>query len=87
MNCIYDNKIESISTATEAKKTLKSRLIFIPTEIVGRVNNYKSMDYIGNIAEFIKYKLKNITQCYEVYNYVDKPYLNMNQLMAEIEKV
>ncbi len=44
------------------------------------------MAYIGNIAEFIKYKLKNITKSYEVYNYVDKPDLNMNQLMAEIEK-
>lgn len=44
------------------------------------------MVYIGNIAEFIKYKLKNITKGYEVYNYVDKPDLNMNQLMAEIEK-
>ncbi|ECH5183398.1 UDP-N-acetylglucosamine 4-epimerase, partial [Salmonella enterica] len=39
------------------------------------------MAYIGNIAEFIKYKLKNITKSYEVYNYVDKPDLNMNQLM------
>lgn len=53
---------------------------------MGPVNNYKSMAYIGNIAEFIKYKLKNITKGYEVYNYVDKPDLNMNQLMAEIEK-
>ncbi|EJG2830010.1 UDP-N-acetylglucosamine 4-epimerase, partial [Salmonella enterica subsp. enterica serovar Johannesburg] len=26
------------------------------------------MAYIGNIAEFIKYKLKNITKSYEVYN-------------------
>ncbi|MCV5633030.1 N-acetyl-alpha-D-glucosaminyl-diphospho-ditrans,octacis-undecaprenol 4-epimerase, partial [Escherichia coli] len=42
--------------------------------------------YIGNIVEFIKYKLKNVAAGYEVYNYVDKPDLNMNQLVAEVEQ-
>lgn len=48
--------------------------------------NYKSMAYVGNIVEFIKFKLKNVTAGYEVYNYVDKPDLNMNQLVAEVEQ-
>ncbi|GLR10860.1 UDP-N-acetylglucosamine 4-epimerase [Mixta theicola] len=54
--------------------------------MVGPGKNYKSMAYVGNIVEFIKYKLENITQSYEVYNYVDKPDLNMNELAAEVEK-
>lgn len=54
--------------------------------MVGAGTNYKSMAYVGNIVEFIKYKLKNVTAGYEVYNYVDKPDLNMNQLVAEVEQ-
>ncbi|MCS3601269.1 nucleoside-diphosphate-sugar epimerase [Buttiauxella sp. BIGb0471] len=54
--------------------------------MVGAGNNYKSMAYVGNIVEFIKYKLQNVQQGYQVYNYVDKPDLNMNQLVSEVEK-
>ena len=54
--------------------------------MVGPGKNYKSMAYVGNIVEFIKYKLENISRSYEVYNYVDKPDLNMNELAAEVEK-
>lgn len=54
--------------------------------MVGKGNNYKSMAYVGNIVEFIKYKLANVHVGYEVYNYVDKPDLNMNQLVSEVEK-
>ena len=54
--------------------------------MVGSGTNYKSMAYVGNIVEFIKYKLLNVEKGYEVYNYVDKPDLNMNQLVAEVEK-
>ncbi|WPU24668.1 NAD-dependent epimerase/dehydratase family protein [Cedecea neteri] len=54
--------------------------------MVGGGNNYKSMAYVGNIVEFIKYKLANVQVGYEVYNYVDKPDLNMNQLVSEVEK-
>lgn len=53
--------------------------------MVGAGNNYKSMAYVGNIVEMIKYKLSNVTKGYEVYNYVDKPDLNMNQLVREVE--
>ena len=44
------------------------------------------MAYVGNIVEFIKFKLKNVQPGYEVFNYVDKPDLNMNQLVSEVEK-
>ncbi|UCQ16839.1 NAD-dependent epimerase/dehydratase family protein [Edwardsiella tarda] len=54
--------------------------------MVGSGTNYKSMAYVGNIVEFIKYKLNDKNKGYEVYNYVDKPDLNMNQLVAEVEK-
>lgn len=54
--------------------------------MVGAGNNYKSMAYVGNIVEFIKYKLHNVEKGYQVYNYVDKPDLNMNQLVSEVEK-
>ncbi|WP_407731298.1 NAD-dependent epimerase/dehydratase family protein [Pseudocitrobacter faecalis] len=54
--------------------------------MVGSGTNYKSMAYVGNIVEFIKYKLQNVNAGYEVYNYVDKPDLSMNELVSEVEK-
>lgn len=54
--------------------------------MVGLGTNYKLTTYVGSIVEFIKYKLKNTTEGYEVYNYVDKPDLNMNQLVSGIVK-
>lgn len=53
--------------------------------MVGSGTNYKSMAYIGNIVAFIEYKLKNMQIGYEVYNYVDKPDLSMNELVTEVE--
>ncbi|VDZ89731.1 Uncharacterised protein [Lelliottia amnigena] len=44
------------------------------------------MAYVGNIVDFIKFRLINIKPGYDVYNYVDKPDLNMNQLVSEVEK-
>lgn len=54
--------------------------------MVGAGTNYKSMAYVGNIVEFIKYKLHHVTKGCEIYNYVDKPDLNMNELVAEVEQ-
>lgn len=54
--------------------------------MVGAGTNYKSMAYVGNIVGFIKFKLANVKAGYDVYNYVDKPDLNMNQLVSEVEK-
>lgn len=54
--------------------------------MVGKGQNYKSMAYVGNIAAFIKYHLENIKPGYQVFNYIDKPDLNMNELVAQVEK-
>lgn len=53
--------------------------------MVGDGRNYKSMCYVGNIVAFIQYKLINMRAGYEVYNYVDKPDLCMNELVSEVE--
>ena len=54
--------------------------------MVGKGLNHKSMAYVGNIVEFIKYQLQNIVPGYKVFNYVDKPDLNMNQLVMQVER-
>ena len=47
---------------------------------VGKGNNVKSMAYVGNVVAFVKYMIENITEGYNVFNYIDKPDFNMNQL-------
>ena len=53
--------------------------------MVGKGKNRKSMAYVGNVAFFIKYCIENKEKGYHVYNYVDKPDLNMNELIREVE--
>lgn len=47
---------------------------------VGKGTNIKSMAYVGNVVAFVKYLIDNITDGYNVFNYVDKPDLDMNHL-------
>ena len=47
---------------------------------VGKGNNFKSMAYVGNVVAFVKHMIENITEGYNVFNYIDKPDFNMNQL-------
>lgn len=54
--------------------------------MIGKGNNKKSMAYVGNVASFIKHCVENKDKGYYVYNYVDKPDLNMNELLREVEK-
>ncbi|GET24189.1 NAD-dependent epimerase/dehydratase family protein [Prolixibacter sp. NT017] len=54
--------------------------------MVGKGTNKKSMAYVGNIAAFIKFQLDNLQPGYLVYNYIDKPDFNMNELVAQVEK-
>ncbi|MGV8092818.1 MAG: NAD-dependent epimerase/dehydratase family protein [Mangrovibacterium sp.] len=54
--------------------------------MVGNGTNYKSMAYVGNIAAFIKFQLEHIQPGYQVFNYVDQPDLNMNELVAQVGK-
>lgn len=54
--------------------------------MIGKGLNYKSMAYVGNVVAFIRYHLQKNSTGYEVYNYIDKPDLNMNELVGQVEK-
>lgn len=49
--------------------------------MVGNGENRKSMAYVGNVAAFIRHSLSFSTGVH-LYNYIDKPDLNMNELIA-----
>ncbi|MDR1129674.1 MAG: NAD-dependent epimerase/dehydratase family protein [Prevotellaceae bacterium] len=52
----------------------------------GKCNNKKSMAYVGNIVAFIEYMIETAKPDYEVYNYIDKPDLSMNELVEVVGK-
>ena len=54
--------------------------------MIGRGQNRKSMAYVGNVVAFIKYRLELAEEGYHVFNYIDKPDLNMISLLGVIEK-
>lgn len=47
---------------------------------IGNGRNVKSMAYVGNVIAFVKYMIENVTEGYNIFNYIDKPDFNMNQL-------
>lgn len=47
---------------------------------VGKGKNVKSMAYVGNVVAFVTYMIENVTEGYNVFNYVDKPDFDMNRL-------
>ncbi|MFV0553808.1 MAG: NAD-dependent epimerase/dehydratase family protein [Mangrovibacterium sp.] len=53
--------------------------------MVGKGTNLKSMSYVGNIVALIQHFLQKEKMGYDVYNYIDKPDLNMNELVAQVE--
>ncbi|RXE61357.1 NAD-dependent epimerase/dehydratase family protein [Paramuribaculum intestinale] len=55
--------------------------------MVGKGENKKSMAYVGNIVAFVKFLIDNVSDGYNVYNYIDKPDNNMNQLVAHVSNV
>lgn len=55
--------------------------------MVGKGENRKSMAYVGNIVAFVKFMIDNVKEGYNVFNYIDKPDNNMNQLVAQVSKV
>ena len=55
--------------------------------MVGKGENKKSMAYVGNVVAFVKYLIDNVTEGYNVFNYIDKPDNNMNQLVGHVSKV
>ena len=55
--------------------------------MVGKGTNVKSMAYVGNIVAFVKYMIENVKEGYNVFNYIDKPDTNMNDLVALVSEV
>lgn len=53
---------------------------------VGKGNNKKSMAYVGNIVAFIQHCIETQGPGYRIFNYIDKPDLNMNELVKQVEK-
>jgi nucleoside-diphosphate-sugar epimerase len=54
--------------------------------MVGNGTNKKSMAYVGNIVAFVQYCIETQKPGYRLYNYIDKPDLNMNELVQQVEK-
>ena len=55
--------------------------------MVGKGENFKSMAYVGNVVAFVKYLIDNVTKGYNVFNYIDKPDKNMNELIETVGTV
>ena len=55
--------------------------------MVGSGKNRKSMAYVGNVTEFLKWNVEKNRQPYSVYNYIDKPDYDMNDLVGGFEKI
>lgn len=51
--------------------------------MIGNGKNIKSMAYVKNVAAFFEYST-NLKQGLHIFNYIDKPDLNMNQLITKI---
>jgi len=54
--------------------------------MIGNGENKKSMAYVENVAAFIHHCL-NLGQGLHVYNYIDKPDINMNQLVSQVRSI
>lgn len=54
--------------------------------MVGNGLNKKSMAYVGNIVAFIQYCIETQKPGYRLFNYIDKPDQNMNELVLQVEK-
>lgn len=55
--------------------------------MVGDGKNKKSMAYVGNVVAFVKYMIDQVSTGYNVFNYIDKPDFNMNELVGHVSKV
>lgn len=55
--------------------------------MVGKGDNVKSMAYVGNVIVLIQRLLEREQTGLDVFNYTDKPDMNMNQLVALVSRV
>ena len=54
--------------------------------MIGNGKNIKSMAYVKNVASFFEYST-SLEQGLHIFNYIDKPDLNMNQLISKVRHV
>tara|TARA_Y100001958_G_scaffold159888_1_gene163978 strand:+ start:15514 stop:16467 length:954 start_codon:yes stop_codon:yes gene_type:complete len=54
--------------------------------LIGNGKNKKSMAYVGNLVDFIKFKINDPLGNFEIYNYTDYPDLTMLSLVEIIKK-
>jgi nucleoside-diphosphate-sugar epimerase len=54
--------------------------------MIGKGKNKKSMAYVGNVTAFLQHCLSIHEPGYRVYNYIDKPDLNMHDLVDLVMK-
>lgn len=52
---------------------------------IGKGENKKSMAYVGNVTSFLVYCSSIHKPIYQVYNYTDKPDMNMNELVTQVK--
>lgn len=55
--------------------------------MVGSGKNVKSMAYVGNVVAFVHFLIKNPKPGINIYNYIDQPDMDMNQLVAHVSRV
>lgn len=55
--------------------------------MIGKGENKKSMSYVRNVVVFIQFLIQIKTEGYNVYNYVDKPDFNTNDLVYHTGKI
>ncbi len=55
--------------------------------MVGKGENKKSMAYVGNIVAFVKYMIDNVTDAYNVVDYIVARGNNMYQLVDHVRQV
>ena len=55
--------------------------------MVGPGTNVKSMAYVGNVVAFVKFMIEQVTTGYNVFNYIDKPDMDMNDLVELVGTV
>lgn len=53
--------------------------------LIGNGQNKKSMAYVGNITAFLRHCLALDNPAYRIYNFIDKPDLNMNELVSLVK--
>jgi len=53
---------------------------------IGNGFNCKSIAYVENVSSFVNFIINNTIEGFEIYNYSDKPDLNMNQFISLIKQ-